>query len=45
MYQLNCFKFTGDGDSSVLKRLRIAKPYGSDIMIKKMYQSYIKKLH
>lgn len=36
--KLNFFNVsnTGDGDSSVLKRLRIAKPYGSDIMIKKV---------
>lgn len=41
---------TGDGDSSVLKRLHIAKPYGSDIMIKKvectnhLLRNYINKL-
>lgn len=50
--KLNFFNVsnTGDGDSSVLKRLRIAKPYGSDIMIKKvectnhLLRNYINKL-
>jgi len=39
--KLNFFNIfnTGDGDSSVQKRLRIVKPYGSDIMIKKVGSS------
>ncbi|CAI6360020.1 unnamed protein product [Macrosiphum euphorbiae] len=36
MHGLIYSQLIGDVDSSVLKRLRIAKPYGSDIMIKKI---------
>lgn len=42
---------TGDGDSNVMKRLRIAKPYGPDVIKKKIecsnhiIRNYINKLH
>ncbi|KAL4132332.1 hypothetical protein QTP88_009503 [Uroleucon formosanum] len=41
----------GDGDSNVIKRLRLAKPYGPDVEIKKIecsnhiLRNYINKLH
>lgn len=41
----------GDGDSNIIKRLPLAKPYGPDIVIKKIecfnhiLRNYINKLH
>ncbi|CAI6367305.1 unnamed protein product [Macrosiphum euphorbiae] len=51
MHNLIYNRMIGDGDSNVIKRLRLAKPYGPDIVIKKIecsnhiLRNYINKLH
>ncbi|KAL4119849.1 hypothetical protein QTP88_012613 [Uroleucon formosanum] len=51
MHNLIYNRIIGDGDSNVIKRLRLAKPYGPDVEIKKIecsnhiLRNYINKLH
>lgn len=50
LYVISLYVILGDGDSSVMKRLRLAKPYGPNIMIKKvecsnhLLRNYINRL-